>query len=506
MVSWWPGDGNAHDIRDGNNPNGSFGTAQFVPAKVAQGMKFDGSNGYIVADNSNLNFGTGSFSIDGWIRVDALPGTTSVLVEKRRFVSPGAAGYVLSIDSTGSLGFTIQDGTNSAAVQTTTPITDSNFHQIAMVVDRTNSNVTIYLDGVLQQTASTTSVGSVTNTGRLFIGHHSLDSGTSAVDFNGVIDELEIFNSALTQTQIQAIVNAGSAGKCRSCVTPPPDMVGWWPGDGNPNDIQNGNNGTLQGGATFAPGEVAQAFSFNASTNSGVIVPSTSLLNPTEAITIDAWVKPSSFPNTGPAVVRKDSNGAGTTQYSLNVGDGVSVGVVHCNIGGTASATGGSVPLNQWSHVACTYDRQTIRVYVNGDEVASTPDTQAIPASAQNLAIGKEDGFTDRNFDGLIDEVEIFSRALTAAEIAAIADAGNAGKCKPAIPVSISGTVLYCSNPVPGPVPNVTLTLTGTASGSTLSDGSGNYTFSSLPSGGNYTVTPTKAARVPGSRTSTPWM
>ena len=66
-------------------------------------------------------------------------------------------------------------------------------------------------------------------------------------------------------------------------------------------------------------------------------------------------------------------------------------------------------------------------------------------------------------------------------------------------PINISGTVSYCSNPVPGPVPNVTLTLTGSASGSTLSDGSGNYTFSSLPSGGNYTVTPTKAALAPGS-------
>ena len=48
-------------------------------------------------------------------------------------------------------------------------------------------------------------------------------------------------------------------------------------------------------------------------------------------------------------------------------------------------------------------------------------------------------------------------------------------------------------------MPNVTLTLTGSSSGSTLSDASGNYTFSSLPSGGNYTVTPTKAARTPGS-------
>jgi hypothetical protein len=65
--------------------------------------------------------------------------------------------------------------------------------------------------------------------------------------------------------------------------------------------------------------------------------------------------------------------------------------------------------------------------------------------------------------------------------------------------VSISGAISYCSNPIPGPVPNVTLTLTGSSSGSTLSDGSGNYAFSSLASGGSYTVTPTKAARVPGS-------
>ena len=48
-------------------------------------------------------------------------------------------------------------------------------------------------------------------------------------------------------------------------------------------------------------------------------------------------------------------------------------------------------------------------------------------------------------------------------------------------------------------MPGVTLTLTGDAGGSTLSDGSGNYTLSSLPSGGNYTVTPTKAALAPGS-------
>ena len=66
-------------------------------------------------------------------------------------------------------------------------------------------------------------------------------------------------------------------------------------------------------------------------------------------------------------------------------------------------------------------------------------------------------------------------------------------------PVNIDGTIIDCSNPVSGPVPNVTLTLTGGASGSTSSDSSGNYLFSGLPSGGTYTVTPSKAPLAPGS-------
>src|SRR5204863_9243518 len=53
--------------------------------------------------------------------------------------------------------------------------------------------------------------------------------------------------------------------------------------------------------------------------------------------------------------------------------------------------------------------------------------------------------------------------------------------------------------PTVPPVPGVTVTLSGDASGSTSSNGSGNYTLSSIPSGGNYTVTPTKAALTPGS-------
>jgi len=69
----------------------------------------------------------------------------------------------------------------------------------------------------------------------------------------------------------------------------------------------------------------------------------------------------------------------------------------------------------------------------------------------------------------------------------------------PSATVGISGNVTYCSNPNLNPIAGVTLNLTGTTSSTTFSDGSGNYIFSSLPAGGNYTVTPTKAALTPGS-------
>src|SRR6266699_2923405 len=236
---------------------------------------------------------------------------------------------------------------------------------------------------------------------------------------------------------------AGRPSSVISCTAAPPGMVSWWDAEGSGRDIRGENDGTLQGAVTFPIGEVGHAFSFDAASNSGVIVPSSNALNSPGGITLDAWVNPSSFPNLGPAVIRRDTNNGGTTQYSLNVGDGINPGVLHCNIAGSAGATGGSVPLNVWSHVACTYDLQFIRAYVNGVEVASTAATIAIPASSQNLAIGKEDLFTDRNFDGLIDEAELFSRALTPTEIQSIVNAGSLGKCKPRCTSAPSGLVSW---------------------------------------------------------------
>jgi Concanavalin A-like lectin/glucanases superfamily len=68
---------------------------------------------------------------------------------------------------------------------------------------------------------------------------------------------------------------------------------------------------------------------------------------------------------------------------------------------------------------------------VNGVEVTNTAAVTPIPTSTENLGIGRHALFTTRNFDGLIDEVSIYNRALSAGEIATIHAAGSAGKCDP---------------------------------------------------------------------------
>ena len=214
LVSWYPGEGNANDIVDGNSATGTIGSPQFVAAKYGTGMKFDGSSGFIVPDNGNLDFGAGSFSLDAWVRVDGVPTNTNDLVVKRQQTGP--TGYGIGLLGTGTGGdsgklfFFIQNDNASAFAETrtTASIADGNFHHIAGVVDRGTQTMLLYLDGVLQQTASTSPVGDISNTGRFFIGSNSLDiNGSTGVPFNGVIDELGVFNRALSDVEVQAIAS-----------------------------------------------------------------------------------------------------------------------------------------------------------------------------------------------------------------------------------------------------------------------------------------------------------
>jgi len=241
-----------------------------------------------------------------------------------------------------------------------------------------------------------------------------------------------------------------------ACTAPPAGLLSWWTGDGHPNDIEGHNHGSLQNGATFAPGEVGQAFSLDGA-DDHVFLGVPADLKVTTGLTIDAWVRPTASRSNGSLVGvltkwNQDANLSATADsYALWLqSTGVNYQVftgVHTTDGGEPIISGGAVPLDTWTHVAVTYDAATgfLAAYVDGVLVVSNDGADLdIHATDADMAIGREMSGATRAFPGLIDEVEVFDRALSEAEIDAIVAAGASGKCKPICDgrvVTTTGTV-----------------------------------------------------------------
>ncbi len=243
----------------------------------------------------------------------------------------------------------------------------------------------------------------------------------------------------------------GTITVAAACTPPPADMVGWWPGDGSARDIQNARNGALQGGATFAPGLVGEAFSFNGA-SSDVAVTDAPALDPTQQITLDAWVFPTADAGPGDVVsmiVNKELDSS-HVQYQIarrnmgvcTSGNGIPLGnfafflrgiSLPDDCGGWVDG-GAQLPLNNWSHIAVTYDGTIVNAYVNGALTRQISTSGPLTTTNGSLHIGARSSLA--NWAGLIDEVELFSRALSQAEVQSIFNAGTAGKCKPPQPTA----------------------------------------------------------------------
>jgi hypothetical protein len=217
------------------------------------------------------------------------------------------------------------------------------------------------------------------------------------------------------------------------CQPPPLGLVGWWNGDSNANDSVGGNNGTLQNGASFAVGEVHQAFSFNG-VNQFVQIPDAPALDPVNSLTVEAWVYLTGNPSIDVAtiVTKQGTVIASDIQYQLESYIVSGRLTFRCTVylpTGYAWVNGNTnVQLNTWYHVAMTYDNSTLKLYVDGALDGSVPATGPIAPTTEPLRIGGA-GSGPWFFDGRVDEVSLYDRALSAVEIQAIYNAGAGGKC-----------------------------------------------------------------------------
>jgi hypothetical protein len=256
-------------------------------------------------------------------------------------------------------------------------------------------------------------------------------------------------------TSSVAVLTVSSAPPC---VGPPVGLISWWPGEGNANDALGANNGAVQGGTTFAPGMVGQAFSFDPASGT-VIVPDSSSLELTSQLTIEAWINARSA-STDQAIVSKVGGAAGNNGYQFMLSGNTFLGQFNSPGQAWPSArviSSGVISTGVWTHLAWTYDQATMRLYLNGQLVATNAvGAKAIVSSSSTLRISGDDN-NHVYFDGMIDEPSVYSRALSASEIAAIYNAGNAGKCAPApsIPTPPQSQTIECSS-------NVSFTVTAT--------------------------------------------
>ena len=202
----------------------------------------------------------------------------------------------------------------------------------------------------------------------------------------------------------------------------PPGLVGWWPGDGNAYDLLGIHNGTLNSGATYAPGMSRQAFSLDGNT-AYVDLGQWSV---GAAWSWGAWVKPSSIPSGRRTIV---GGVLDCLDWGLTMQDGV-FGVVYHPSRATCTQTlssGINAVAGQWYYVAGTCDGATVRVYINGQPCGSAVVELGYSGTASGTRIGSEAANAANSFPGLVADVVLFNRALTDGEAASIYGTGSTG-------------------------------------------------------------------------------
>jgi len=208
------------------------------------------------------------------------------------------------------------------------------------------------------------------------------------------------------------------------CTAPPSGLLDWWPANLDANDIIGGLNGTLLNGPTWATGKFGKALNFPAGRSVVNVGAKASLANLNRTgFSVTAWINLRSGGSLG-RIVDKDDNSIG---WFLKMSSATTVQFVSDN-GGPSRTSSGAIGANTWQHVAATWTggtaASTAHVYVNGnpadgagvDGVGSPGDDSGTP-----LSIGNRATALDRGFDGLIDDLRIYPRVLSAAEIKTLA-------------------------------------------------------------------------------------
>ena len=212
LVGWWPFNGNAND-ESGNGNNGTVNGATLTTDRFGNANSayyFDGVNSFIsVANNPSLYFeSNNSFTFGYWLRASSLSATQlSLVLSKQTGSANSQDGFNSNIEPPNSSNYRIQNGSGTPAFSVGTPINSVEINIWIHVTHVWSGNIgEIFINGVLAATSTGTSVVG-DNISDLLIGKPNWVA-TNVKNFHGKIDDIGIWNRALTPCEISALYNA----------------------------------------------------------------------------------------------------------------------------------------------------------------------------------------------------------------------------------------------------------------------------------------------------------
>jgi hypothetical protein len=441
LVSWWRGEGNASGSV-GSNHGTSVGNVAFAAGKVGQAFNFDGTSYVRIPRTASLE--PAQITLEAWTKPvfsgrPAQAADVDIIINKLARPSPGYGLYVAMDPGQwgvplGTPVFYLSGGGNMFS---SVPFpNDGLYHHVAATHD--GSTMRLFVNGV--ETANRPLSGPIVHAtdADAYIGFEPAFTPRTT---RGAVDEVSIYNRALSQAEIQAIHAAGSAGKCgitqpppSACAPVPAGLVSWWRGEGNANDAVGGKHGTLQGDTTFVAGKVGQGFGLD---GAGDMV-ATPLILPSVG-TIEMWVKPTNLASPSTQILAgthsaDSSNRLWIAHFGPDGWPGYPPNSVSINLGsGPTNDITIPTPLANgvWTHLALAYDYvgSSHKLYVNGALAGSSTTPRSQPTGALRIGGVTSDFGQTWFFNGAIDDLSVYNRALSLTEIQAIHSAGSAGKC-----------------------------------------------------------------------------
>ncbi len=359
-------------------------------------LDFDGSNDYVeVNDNGNFDL-SDSFTLMAWIYPESW--------------GQNSYGRIIDKNSTTAFNFFISNDTaNIQNLRTTIGGTSYNsdnyslslktWQHVAVTFSASADQIRFYIDGVNVKNRTRTTSAPI-NSEELYIGNYKQLNRA----FNGTIDEVRIWNSTLNQTEIQVEMSSS---------IPVSRPVAAWSFEESSGQYANDTH-------IWVKGTYGSALSFDGA-NDYVRIPDSSSFNINGELTVSAWVYPLTNQSTGGSnqIVQRLNwgtkqgfflrEGYGPTQYhapQFYVGNGT-----YWN-----SVSSGSINPNGWHYITGTVkSNDKIRIYIDGSLKDESNYLGIINQSTGNIFIGWESG--TKAFNGTIDEVRIWSRALNSTEI-----------------------------------------------------------------------------------------